>query len=100
MVRYSVDKEDGIVEIGLLNPKPWYYTLMRRHAEGYSVRVTPRMRRMMFAVGFPLKEETTRLHIPARPWVRSVAERWKRKAAPLFEEKFWAALKRYFEERR
>jgi len=97
MVRYSVDTEDNLVEIGILKPKPIYYVWFRKNTEGFSTPVTPRMRKFFFAIGFPLKKETTSLEAPSRPWINKVREKWDREATPHFEKQFWAAYRRYDE---
>jgi hypothetical protein len=95
MIRYTVDTEDNLVEIGVLKPKPIYYTWFRRNVEGFGTPVTPRMRKFLFATGFPIRKETTSLRTPARPWIGKVGESWREKATPYFEQKFWLAVNRY-----
>jgi len=95
MIRYKVDSQDLFVEIGLLNPKPAYYKWMRLNTAGFSTPITRRMRKMMFAIGFPVRAQTSVLRTPPRPWIGKVNEQWKRKAATVFENKFWAAVRRY-----
>ncbi len=95
MIRYSVDAEDNLVEIGVLKPKPIYHIWFRKNMAGFDTPVTPRMRRFLFASGFPIRKETTSLQTPARPWIGKVKDDWHGKAAPYFEQKFWAAMSRY-----
>lgn len=94
-IRYKVDAEEDFVEIGFLNPKPHFFVWLKKHARGYTVPVTPRMRKKFFALGFPLKKETTQLQVPARPWVSPVEAAWSSKVLPFFEKKFWDSYNRY-----
>lgn len=94
-IRYHVDSEDLFVEIGFINPSSRFHTWMRMHDRGYSTRVTPRMRKMFFALGFPIKKETTELKTPARPWVKAVEQRWRPRYLRYFEDKFWESFNRY-----
>ncbi|MDX9788893.1 MAG: hypothetical protein RBT11_19105 [Desulfobacterales bacterium] len=95
MVRYSVDPEDTMVEIGLLKPKPIYYVWMKKNVAGFGTKITPKMRRFLFASGFPVRKETDTLKTPARPWVDVVRKRWEQKATNHFEKKFWEAYDKY-----
>lgn len=95
MVRYGVDSQDLMVEIGLLKPKPNYDAWMKKNITGFGTPITPRMRRFLFASGFPVKKETDTLRTPARPWVEKVRARWEEKSAKVFEAKFWEAYARY-----
>lgn len=95
MVRYNVDVEDDMVEIGFLNPKRNVYIWLRQHEKGYNVRITPKMRKMLFAWGFPVAADTTELKVPARPWVKPVERVWKDKATTVFERRFWVAYEKY-----
>lgn len=96
MVRYSVDAEDNLVEIGFLNTNYRTYGLLRKGAEGFSTSITPRMRKFLFAMGFPVRKGT-RLESPARPWVTKVEQVWRPKASGYFEQKFFDAISRYQE---
>jgi len=96
-IRYQVDDEDGLVTIGFVNPGARVERWLRMHAQGYETRVTPRKRRFLFAIGFPLKKETTVLRAPARPWVSKVYEHMRSQIHPRFEGQFWKALNRYRE---
>ncbi len=100
-IEYIVDEEDLFVEVGFLEPKNSsrsvrdYHKWVRAQAQGYSIQVTPRMRKKFFALGFPLRKETTQLKVPARPWVSRVEEVWRPKIHAHFETKFWNAINRY-----
>lgn len=54
-------------------------SMMKKAAEGFKTTITPRMRRMAFAIGFPLRKGTTSFVSPPRPVVPQVfrAERPK-----------------------
>jgi hypothetical protein len=95
MVRYQADVSDLMVEIGLLRPKANYWQWMAKNTAGFGVAVTPKMRRMLFAAGFPIKKETKQLRTPARGWIDVVRRRWETKATQYFESKFWANYDRY-----
>lgn len=94
-IRYKVDIEDNLAEIGFINPKTRLAEWLRKHERGYATPVTPRKRRFLFAIGFPLAKGTTTLKTPARAWVGKVYEHMRGKIPGMFEEKFWAALQRY-----
>jgi len=96
-IRYQVDDEDGLVAIGFINPAARVERWLRMHAEGYETKVTPRKRRFLFAIGFPLKRETTVLKVRARPWVSKVYEHMRYQVYSRFEDKFLKALERYRE---
>ena len=86
---------DHMVEVGILKPKPIYFNWFRKNVAGFDTHVSPKMRRFLFAVGFPIRKETTVLRTPARPWIDKVREKWDRQGGPFFEMQFWNALNRY-----
>ena len=94
-IRYKVDVEDNFAEIGFINPKTRLAAWLRKHETGETTAVTPRKRRFLFAIGFPLAKGTTTLKTPARPWVSKVYEHMRGKIPSMFEEKFLAAMARY-----
>ena len=65
--RYHYDPSISAVTIGFLDPR--MRGLAKMHAKGFSTPVTPRMRKMAFAVGFPLSKEINALVTPPRPLV-------------------------------
>lgn len=95
MVRFQVDIEDNLVEIGLLQKKRQYYEWMRKNSPGFSTAITKRMRKFFFGIGFPLKRDTTQLSAPARPWISRVDQKWRQEAPMFFQNKFWEASNRY-----
>lgn len=42
--------------------------------KGFTIKVTPRMRRFFAAIGHPLKPGTKRMRVPARPFLRSAVK--------------------------
>lgn len=100
MVRYRIDDGAGEVAIGLLKSSDVFGDLMAQHARGFRLKVTPKMRRMFFALGLPLARRTTTLAVPPRPWIDKVRDRWTHRAGPFFEERFASALFRYQRRRR
>lgn len=96
MIRYDVDVEDAMVTIGILNPRPIYYVWFRKNVEGFDTVILPRMRKFLFAAGFPVAKGTT-FTTPPRPWIGPVREKWDgAKATDLFREKYDSAMERYF----
>jgi hypothetical protein len=75
-VRYEKQTQPGpggsiaktTVRMGFLNAK--LASLAAYHAEDHTVPVTPKMRRLLFAVGLGISKST--IHIPARPHVEPV----------------------------
>jgi len=97
-VRYDYDKDVQVVSIGFVRGRGVSSKLLRLaklHAEGYETRITPRMRKMMFALGFPVKKSTTRLATPARPVIEPVFREEKDNIMRNVEAKFMAAINRY-----
>jgi len=95
MIRYQIDSEDLIAEIGLLRPKSNYWQWMAKNTSGFGTTITPKMRKMLFAAGFPVKKGTRQLRTPGRKWIDVVRARWESKSAHYFEKKFWANYDRY-----
>lgn len=95
MVRYQIDDSAGEVSVGLLKSTGLFADLMEQHAKGFQIAVTPKMRRMFFALGLPLASGTKTLSVPGRQWIDKVRDRWTHRAGPFFEERFASALFRY-----
>jgi len=68
--RYQYFSESQTVTIGFISARVMF--LMKKAAEGFRTAITPKMRRMAFAIGFPLRGGTTRFSAPARPVVPPV----------------------------
>ncbi|EMS79208.1 hypothetical protein [Desulfotignum phosphitoxidans] len=99
-VRYNYDKDLEAVSIGFIQNRgvsDSMLSLARLHAKGEKTRVTPRMRKMMFALGFPIKKTTTTLETPARPVIDPVFRAEKDTIPKNIEQKFLAAIRRYME---
>lgn len=69
--------------------------LMHMQSEGYSKVITPRMRKMLFSMGFPVRKETTMLNVPKRASIQPVFDHQKNQIVRNIDEKFAAALNRY-----
>jgi len=94
-VRYAVDDDDSLVEIGFIERNAKLYQMLNLAATGFETTVTPRMRKHLFGSGFPLKAGTTTLKTPARPWVEPVRKATEGKVFQHFEAKFLEAIERY-----
>lgn len=68
--RYTYQAGAKTVTIGFISARVMY--LMKRAAAGYVTAITPKMRKMAFAIGFPLKKGTAAFVTPARPVVPEV----------------------------
>lgn len=95
-LRYIYNKESGSLKTGFLTPKT--RNLAQKHASGYSVPVTPKMRKMAFALGFHLKTGTGSLKIPARPLAGPVLEAEKDNIFRNIETKFRSHIFRKIQE--
>ena len=69
--------------------------LLHQQSEGYSKTITPKMRKMLFAMGFPIKKETLELKVPQRESIQPVFDHQKETIVKNIDEKFQAALNRY-----
>lgn len=96
-VRYHFDKESMGVSIGFVNPKTPLplWSLAHKHAFGDQVQITPRMRRFLFAMGFPVKKSTKTLEIPKRQTIEPVFEAEKENIFSNLETKFFKNIERY-----
>lgn len=99
-VRYSYDPEDQMVSIGFIQNagiSPGMLKLARMHAKGYETRITPKMRKMLFALGIPVKKTTTTLETPARPVIEPIFRQEQGDIMRNIERKFFSNLERYLE---
>lgn len=122
-VRYLIDKEATVAEIGLGKSRkgepgqtgePWLMGALRRHEEGATIPVTKRTRMAWLSTKikggkwkkqgrsgavtggyFVLKPETTHITIPRRPVIGPVFRKIQGDAVKRFEAQFLAALERY-----
>lgn len=100
-VRYQYDDELKTVDIGFIQSEgvsPGMLKLARKHAQGETTRITPKMRKFLFAIGFPVKGSTTQLKTPARPVIDPIFEQEQNNITANLEIKFLKALDRYFKE--
>lgn len=81
-IRVYVDDVNLRMHVGFLRPGLW--AMMTRTEEGFTVNVTPRMRRMLFSIGVPLGG-LSQLRIPGRPWVGKVYRERKSMIPVMFD---------------
>jgi hypothetical protein len=68
--RYTYTPGAKTVTVGFITSRVMY--LMKRAAEGFRTTITPKMRRMAFAIGFPLRKGTAAFISPPRSVVPQV----------------------------
>jgi len=123
-VRYLIDKDATVAEIGLgksrkgepgQTDEPWLTGTIRRHEEGARIPVTRKTRLVWLSTKikggkwkkqsrsgavtggyFVLKPETTRLTIPKRPVFGPVFRKIQGDAVKRFETQFLSAIDRYW----
>lgn len=91
-VRYVFDPDTSAVSVGFVNPRVRLARYLGLQESGFESAVTPRKRRMLFALGFPVKASTKSLHIPARPLIGPVFVAERSAVFRNLEEKFRANL--------
>lgn len=99
-VRYDYDPNDQMMSIGFIQSggvSPAMIKLAGMHAKGFKTKITPRSRRMMFALGFPVKKSTTTLETPARPVIEPIFRQEEGDIMSNIEDKFMASILRYME---
>lgn len=97
-VRYAYDPADQMVSIGFIHGQgvsDGMLKLAGMHAKGFKTHITPKMRKMLFALGFPVKKSTTTLETPARPVIEPVFRQEQRDIMTNIEIKFFKNLDRY-----
>ena len=67
------------------------------HAKGFKTKISAKSRKMMFALGFPVKKSTTTLETPARPVIDPVFRQEEGNIMSNIEDKFMASILRYME---
>lgn len=92
-IRYAYDAAIKTATIGPLQSS-WRH-LFKQVATGYQVPVTPRMRKLLFAVGMPLTKETTVLNVPPRPVVGPVFQTEKQRIIANIQQKSIRNIYRY-----
>jgi len=101
-VRYKYDPADQMVNIGFIrasNISESVFKLVRILAKGFKTKITPDSRRMLFALGFPLKKSTSWLETPARPLIEPIFRKEERDIISNIEKKFMASMLRYIKGR-
>lgn len=99
-VRYQYDDDLDMVSIGFIRNagvSDGMLKLAGMHAKGFTTKITPKMRKMLFALGFPVKKSTTTLESPARPVIEPVFRQEQDDILANIERKFFSNLNRYFE---
>jgi hypothetical protein len=99
-VRYDYDPNDQMVSIGFIQSggvSPAMIKLAGMHAKGFKTKITPKMRKMLFALGFPVKKSTSYLESPARPVIEPVFRQEEGDIMRNVEAKFMASIMRYME---
>lgn len=100
-VRYKYDSADQMVNIGFIrggNISESVFKLARMSAKGFKTKITPDSRRMLFALGFPVKNSTSWLETPARPLIEPVFRQEEKDIRRNIEKKFMASILRYMKE--
>lgn len=97
-IRYAYDPETQLLTVGFVNQPRKVLRWVHAQAEGYSVKVTPRMRKYFFAIGFPLKKTTTTLRVPPRPLVEPIFRAEKDQILANIRQKFTNNVLRYMVE--
>ena len=95
------DTDTQIISIGFIREKgvsDGMLKLAGMHAKGFKTRITPKMRKMLFALGFPVKKSTTILESPARPVIEPIFRQEQGDIMRNIEIKFMASIMRYLEE--
>jgi hypothetical protein len=99
-IGYTYDEDTNSVDVSFQNgifrtKRDRLRFLMHLQSEGYSKVITPKMRKMLFALGFPVKKETTHLKTPKRESIQPVFEQQKHTIVKNLDAKFQSALDRY-----
>lgn len=94
-IRYVYDDDTDSIQIGFINRNTIFEKLVKKHAEGFKVRLTPRARKFLFALGFPIKKETKSFEVPARPIIDPVFDKEQSKVFPNISAKFLKNIDRY-----
>jgi hypothetical protein len=100
-VRYKYYQDMALVSIGFFQSPGVSENMVKlagMHAKGFETNITPHMRKMLFALGFPVKKSTTVLKTPARPVIEPVFESEKDNIMRNIEIKFFKAMDRYWNE--
>jgi hypothetical protein len=94
-VRYKYDPSDMLMSIGFLNNNRKMQEWAKHHAGGMRISITPRMRRLAFAMGMPLAKDTSEIKVPARPLVNPIFKKEETNIRKNLQNKIYANIKRY-----
>jgi hypothetical protein len=94
-VRYKYDPNDMLMSIGFLNDNRKMQEWAKHHAGGTRIAITPRMRRLAFAMGMPLAKDTSEIKVPARPLVNPIFKKEEKNIRQNLQNKIYANIKRY-----
>ena len=97
-VRYDYDSNDQMVSIGLIQSGGVSQSMIKlagMHAKGFQTKITPKSRKMLFALGFPIKKSTTTFETPARPVIDPVFRQEEGAIMTNIEQNFMGAITRY-----
>jgi hypothetical protein len=92
-IRYQYNDAIKTATVGPLDEK--WRGLMKMHAQGFSLNITPRSRRFHFAVGMPLAKGTTQLRVPPRPIIAMIFQRERDQIIKNVQEKTHRNIYRY-----
>jgi hypothetical protein len=94
-VRYKYDPSDMLMSIGFLNDNRKMQEWAKHHAGGARIAITPRMRRLAFAMGMPLAKDTSEIKVPARPLVNPIFKKEEKNIRQNLQNKIYANVRRY-----
>jgi len=95
-VRYVLDKDEKLLSVGFVNPKPGLLKMLGMHASGWTTTVTRKMQKKFFAMGLPIA--TGKIRTPGRPLIEPVWEAEQDNMAENLERKFFENMARYAQE--
>lgn len=99
-IRYRYEPAHQRLGVGFVSQSDRTLRLIRRQASGYLTRVTPKMRRWAFALGFPLRKHTTHLFTPPRPVIEPVFAMERVRIGKNLRDKYLANVLRYMTQQR
>jgi len=91
--RYEVNKNNLRLDVGFIDGN--VSRLVKLHDRRHRTKVTPKMRRFLFAIGVPVDDTTSHISRPARQIWDPVMRDWPmERILELYEQKFMASLNR------
>ena len=91
-----LDKDEKLLSVGFVNPKPGLLKMLGMHASGWTTTVTRKMQKKFFAMGLPIA--TGKIRTPGRPLIEPVWEAEQDNMAENLERKFFENMARYAQE--